>query len=173
MAKGIGPFICILIIVLDIIAGILGIEAEIAQDKVKHLKLWIFECRDPSQQAFNLGLAAAFLLGLAHVIANLLGGFVCICSKDELDTSTANKQLAAACLILSWIILAVAFSMLIIGTLANGKSKGSCGISHNRFLSIGGVLCFVHGLFCVSYYVSANATIEEDKKMVHAGPAAV
>ncbi|KAF5193815.1 putative transmembrane protein [Thalictrum thalictroides] len=102
MGKGIGTFICILIIVMDIIAGILGIEAEIAQDKVKHLKLWIFECRDPSRQAFNLGLSAAFLLGLTHVIANLLGGFVCICSKDELDKSTANKQLAAACLILSW-----------------------------------------------------------------------
>ncbi|KAF9588280.1 hypothetical protein IFM89_008697 [Coptis chinensis] len=141
--------------------------------QVKHLRLWIFECRDPSQQAFNLGLAAAFLLGLAHVMANLLGGFVCICSKDELGKSTANKQLAAACLILSWIILAVSFSMLIIGTLANSKSKGTCGISHNRFLSIGGILCFVHGLFCVSYYVSANATIEEEKKPDHRGNAVV
>lgn len=173
MAKAIGPFICILIIVVDIVAGILGIEAEIAQDKVKHLRFLIFECRDPSRQAFNLGLSAAFLLGLAHVIANLLGGFVCICSKDELDRATANKQLAAACLILSWIILAVAFSMLIVGTMANSKSRGSCGISHNRFLTIGGILCFLHALFCVSYYVSAIATMEEDNKPDHRASAAV
>ncbi|KAJ4851263.1 hypothetical protein Tsubulata_019952 [Turnera subulata] len=33
---------------------------------VKHLRLWVFECREPSQEAFKLGLAAAALLGLAH-----------------------------------------------------------------------------------------------------------
>ncbi|KAL5983405.1 hypothetical protein ACLOJK_017490 [Asimina triloba] len=41
------------------------------------------ECKEPSGQAFKLGLAAAGLLALAHVIANLLGGCICICSKEE------------------------------------------------------------------------------------------
>jgi hypothetical protein len=42
--------------------------------QVKHLRLWIFECREPSEDAFKLGLAAAGILVLAHVIANFLGG---------------------------------------------------------------------------------------------------
>ncbi|TYJ98330.1 putative GPI inositol-deacylase C [Cucumis melo var. makuwa] len=101
---------------MDIVAGLLGIEADIAQNKVKHLRLWIFECRDPSEQAFKLGLGAAGLLGLAHIIANLLGG-----------------------------------------SMGNNKSRASCGFTHHHFLSIGGILCFVHGLFCVAYYVTATA----------------
>ncbi|CAK9155014.1 unnamed protein product [Ilex paraguariensis] len=150
---------------LDFTAGILGIEAEIAENKVKHLKLWIFDCRDPSYTAFKLSLAAAVLLALAHVIANLLGGCICIWSKEELDRATANKQLAAASLIFSWVILAVAFSMLILGTLSNSTSRKDCGISHHRLMSIGGVLCFIHGLFAVAYYVSAVAAIAEEKKL--------
>ncbi|KAK9265387.1 hypothetical protein L1049_010083 [Liquidambar formosana] len=149
--------------VMDVIAGILGIEAEIAQHKVKHLRVWIFECRDPSYKAFKLGLAAAVLLALAHVIANLAGGCICMWSKEELKKATANKQLAVASLIFSWIILAIAFSMLVIGTLSNSRKRKSCGLSHNRVLSIGGILCFVHGLFAVAYYVSANATAREEK----------
>ncbi|XVE87869.1 hypothetical protein DITRI_Ditri19aG0023000 [Diplodiscus trichospermus] len=148
---------------LDITAGILGIEAEIAENKVKHLRMWIFECRDPSFEAYKLGLAATILLGLAHIIGNLLGGCVCIWSKEDLDRATANKQLAVASLIFSWIVLAVGFSMLIIGTLLNSKSRKTCGLFHHRLFTIGGILCFIHGLFIVAYYVSATAAAREDK----------
>ncbi|KAG5234819.1 transmembrane protein [Salix suchowensis] len=161
MARNIGFLVCLLIMVLDVAAGILGIEAEVAQNKVKHLKMWVFECRDPSSQAFKLGLAAVILLSLAHIIATLLGGCTCMWSKEELNKASANKLLAVASLFLSWIILAIGFSLLIIGTMANSKSRKLCGISHNRVLSIGGILCFVHGLFTVSYYVSATATARD------------
>ncbi|KAJ7948206.1 Transmembrane protein, putative (DUF1218) [Quillaja saponaria] len=158
MVKATGILLCLLIMVMDVVAGILGIEAEISQNKVKHLRLWIFECRDPSHQAFKLGLAAAALLSFAHVIANLLGGCNCICSQEELEKSPPNRQLSVACLVFTWIILAVGLSMLVIGTLSNNKSRASCGFSHHHFLSIGGILCFVHGLFCVAYYVSSTAS---------------
>ncbi|XP_068644585.1 protein VASCULATURE COMPLEXITY AND CONNECTIVITY-like [Aristolochia californica] len=163
MAKIGGAFVCLLIVVMDIVAGVVGIQAEMAQNKVHHLKFLIFECKDPSEQAFRLGLAAAGILALAHVIANLLGGCMCICSKEEFVQSSANRQLAVACLFLSWIILAVGFSMLLIGAMYNNKMRTSCGFSHHNFLSIGGILCFVHGLFCAAYYVSANAITREDK----------
>ncbi|KAK8992256.1 hypothetical protein V6N11_048344 [Hibiscus sabdariffa] len=94
MAKNYGFLVCILIMALDITAGVLGIEAEIAENKVKHLRMWIFECRDPSLQAYKLGLAASVLLGLAHVVGNLLGGCVCLWTKEDLDKASANKQLA-------------------------------------------------------------------------------
>ncbi|KAJ4703285.1 Transmembrane protein, putative (DUF1218) [Melia azedarach] len=171
MPKNIGFLICLLIMALDVTAGILGIEAEAAQNKVKHLRLWIFECRDPSYKAFQLGLAAAVLLALAHVIANILGGCICFWSRAEMEKATANKQLAVASLIFAWIILAVGFSLLMIGTMANSKSRKSCGISHHRFFSVGGILCFIHGLFTVAYYVSATASAREDKLAAHGGHA--
>ncbi|XP_048232379.1 protein DESIGUAL 3-like [Ricinus communis] len=164
MVKLGGVLVCLLIVAIDVVAGILGIQAEMAQNKVKHLRLWIFECRDPSQDAFKLGLAAAALLGLAHVLANLLGGCMCICSQEELQRASPNKQLSVACFFFTWIILAVGLSMLVIGTLSNNKSRASCGFTHHHFLSIGGILCFVHGLFCVAYYVSATAAFSEEEK---------
>ncbi|RID78326.1 hypothetical protein BRARA_A01168 [Brassica rapa] len=64
--------------------------------------MWIFECRDPSHTAFNYGLAACILLVLAHVTANFLGGCLCVVSRQDLEKSSANKQLAVASLIFSW-----------------------------------------------------------------------
>ncbi|XP_065873267.1 protein VASCULATURE COMPLEXITY AND CONNECTIVITY-like [Euphorbia lathyris] len=169
MVKLGGIVVCLLVVSIDVVAGILGIQAEIAQNKVKHLRLWIFECRDPSEDAFKLGLAAAALLGLAHVLANLIGGCMCICSQQELQSASPNKQLSVACFFFTWIILAVGLSMLVIGTLSNNKSRASCGFTHHHFLSIGGILCFVHALFSVAYYVSATAVFSEDQKYGHGG----
>ncbi|ERM99846.1 hypothetical protein AMTRI_Chr02g216590 [Amborella trichopoda] len=158
MAKFTGAVVILLIAAMDVTAGILGVQAEMAQNKVKHIRfLGLFECRQPSHQAFRLGVAAASILLLAQLIANFIGGCICISSREDLETSTANRQVAAGCLALSWIILAVAFSLLIIGALANSHSKGSCGFSHHNFLAIGGILCFVHGVICAAYYVSATA----------------
>ncbi|KAK9084944.1 hypothetical protein Sjap_025355 [Stephania japonica] len=163
MGKALGALVCLVIIGLDVVAGILGIQAESAQDKVKHLRMWIFECKEPSKDAFNLAIAAAGLLTIAHVVANLLSGCACIWSKDEFDRSSINKQLATGCLVLSWIIFVAGMAVLVIGAMANSKSRSSCGMSHHRFLSMGGIACFVHGLLSVSHYICANAKIEEEK----------
>ncbi|XP_031129193.1 uncharacterized protein LOC116030947 [Ipomoea triloba] len=169
MAKQTGILVCLLIMILDIAAGILGIQAEVAQNKVNNLKVWIFECRDPSYQAFKLGLAATILLVLAQVISKLLGGCICIRSREELDQSSSNKQLAFASLVLQWLIFVIAFSILVMGTLANSRSRKSCGISHQHYLSVGGILCFIHGLFSVSYYIAATAAVQEEKKLNQQG----
>jgi len=131
MAKNHGILVCLLIIALDVVAGILGIEADMAQNKVnqlwieclqllvadhfiwilicwwqvKHLKMWVFECRDPSYQAFKLGLAAILFLPLAHIIANLLGGCTCMWSKEDFGKASATRKLAVASLFLSWYLL--------------------------------------------------------------------
>ncbi|KAE9452673.1 hypothetical protein C3L33_15426, partial [Rhododendron williamsianum] len=167
MAKNMGIIVCLVIIILDIIAGILGIEAEVAQNKMKHMKVWIFECREPSYQAFKLGLAAAALLALAHAISNLLGGCIFIWSKDAVSKASPNRQLAAASLVFSWIIVAVAFSMLIIGALTNSRSRKSCGLPHHRLLSIGGILCFIHAILAIVYYASATGTAREERIRQH------
>ncbi|KAL2926511.1 Tryptophan 2-C-methyltransferase [Bienertia sinuspersici] len=112
MAKIVGFFVCLLIISLDIAAGFCGIEAEIAQNKVKHLKLWIFECRmKPSDEAFKLGLAAAGLLILAHLISNLFGGCSFLCSRDDFQKASSNRQLTTACLLFSWYAISLLYNM--------------------------------------------------------------
>lgn len=49
-----------------------------------------------------MGLGAAAFLGVAHIIANLVGGCNCLCSQDELAKAHPNRQLSVACLILTW-----------------------------------------------------------------------
>lgn len=55
--------------------------------------------------------------------------------------------------------------MLIAGVMANSSSRKSCGVSNHRYFSIGGIACFIHGMFAVSYYISANAVEKEVKKL--------
>ncbi|KAH1142526.1 hypothetical protein GYH30_033289 [Glycine max] len=132
MARVAGIFLCLLILITDVTVRILGFESEITQNKVKHLRLWIFECREPSHQGFMLGLGAAVLLGLAHAIANLLGGCNCICSQQE-------------------ILCGIGLSTLVMGSKANKSSEDLCGFSDNHLLEIGGICCFIH---CILYYVT-------------------
>ncbi|XP_019167674.1 PREDICTED: uncharacterized protein LOC109163389 [Ipomoea nil] len=154
-SKALGLLVCALILALDIVAGILGIKAEAEQDKEKHLRLWLFECKEPSHEAFMLGAAAIGILVIAHLVANLLGG-CSVCATDEIKNASTRKQIAIAFLAFTWIIFAVGLGTLVIGTMANRKSRASCGMSHHNFLSIGGIASFVHGAFALGYYVTAT-----------------
>ncbi|KAL2466476.1 Protein of unknown function (DUF1218) [Abeliophyllum distichum] len=158
MVKMIAIFACLLIVALDLTAGILGIKAEAAQNQEKHLRLWLFECKEPSHDAFVLGVAAATLLSIAHVLTNLLGGCN-VFTREELSKAPPSKQLSMACLVFTWIILALGLGMLVIGTISNNKSRASCGFTHHHFLSIGGILCFVHAIFSVAYYATSTAIL--------------
>ncbi|KAF3320885.1 hypothetical protein FCM35_KLT15019 [Carex littledalei] len=102
MARVEAVIVCILIILMDAVAGILGIEAEKAQNHGRHLRVLFIECKEPVHQAYRLGIAAAVLLALSHVIANLLGGCTCICSRDNLHRSSANRLMAVITLVISW-----------------------------------------------------------------------
>jgi hypothetical protein len=158
-----GVFICILVVALDVAAGILGIHAYMAQNQVKHVHLFLFQCSEPSHDAFKLGVAAAAILLIAHLIANIAGGCICYGSKAELRSSPVNRQIAGISLMLSWIILGIAFTLLILGAMSNNHSRDYCSVSRHKFLWMGGVLCFVHGAIIAAYYIAATATIMGDR----------
>ncbi|CAN6331251.1 unnamed protein product [Urochloa humidicola] len=63
-------------------------------------------------------------------------------------------------------VLVVGLALLVLGALPNRKHKlAECGVMpRHRFLSIGGILCFVHALFCVVYYASASAAKREERR---------
>lgn len=84
-----------------------------------------------------------------------------IITREHLNFSTLTL---ANCLHESRLMLGIAFILLISGINENSKSRKNCGLSDHRHLSIGGILCFIHGLFAVSYYVSAAAVVREERK---------
>ncbi|CDO99697.1 unnamed protein product [Coffea canephora] len=134
MVKMVYYIVGLLIMVMDVVAGILGIQAEVAQNKAITLRLWIFECTHPSYEAFKLGMVATLLLTLAHVAAVMLSGCVCIGSKEELDQSSNIKRLAAASHVLAWYeITFIAFCphTNYNHRLVNNKELRNCLVSEN------------------------------------------
>ncbi|KAM0943887.1 hypothetical protein DsansV1_C13g0126871 [Dioscorea sansibarensis] len=80
-----GMLLCLLIVLIDIAAGVIGIQAQIIQNK-----------------AFILGVTAAVLLAVAHGIAIVFGGCPYVFSMDKFKRSSRNKKMAFVVLILSW-----------------------------------------------------------------------
>jgi len=70
--------------------------------QVKKETILFIQCKKPVYKAYQLGLAAAVLLVVAHAIANFLGGCACICSQLEFIKASINRKLAAITIILSW-----------------------------------------------------------------------
>ncbi|EOA36274.1 hypothetical protein CARUB_v10010526mg [Capsella rubella] len=122
--------------------------------------------RNPSAGAFAEGVAAMALLFIVHVLANVLGGCTYIRSKQDFNRATANKILAVAFLVLSWIFFLVSYTALMLGTLANSKSNRFCNLPHHWFFVIGAIFCLGHGLVTSAYYVSAIAAKKEDKENI-------
>ncbi|KAE8667312.1 Transcription factor [Hibiscus syriacus] len=162
MAKA-GIFVCLVIVLVDFAAGFLGFQAHITKDKVRYMNVKRSECQQLKNKAFKFGLIAAVLLALSHVSANLLGACMCICCTEKLEKSSANRKFWFGCLVLSWIVVAVGFPALVMGMLEIPKSKGSCHqVLHHHSLLAGGILCFVHAILSVGFYVSANVSFEKD-----------
>ncbi|KAG8080220.1 hypothetical protein GUJ93_ZPchr0007g5061 [Zizania palustris] len=149
MARVEAVVVCLLIIAMDIVAGVLGIHAEKAQHQGRRLRTTLFiECRQPVRQAYELGVAAAAVLAASHAIANAIGGCAC-CSGDR--PPSPNRQMASFALVVSWIVLVVGLALLVLGALPNAKTRAAaeCGLPRRHLLSIGGTLCFVHAPVCV------------------------
>lgn len=167
MARAEAVVICLLVLAMDVAAGVLGLHAEKAQSQGKHLRILFIECRQPVRRAYELGVAAAAVLAALHAIANVAGGCACACSGDKLRRASPKRQMASLALVLTWMVLVVGLALLVLGALPNRKQHklAECGVlPRHRFLSLGGVLCFVHALFCVAYYASASAAAREERR---------
>ncbi|KAH7545839.1 hypothetical protein FEM48_Zijuj01G0136300 [Ziziphus jujuba var. spinosa] len=163
MAKINVALVCLLSMGIDIGAGVLGILAEIEENKV-HSTGWIPECRHLGQRALNLGFGAAAMLTFSHVISHLFGGCICKCFKEDYDVAsfaTPNKQLAFIFLFLSWISFGFGLSPLLAGTLANLRLRSHCIFADHHFLPVGVSFCFIHGTLATIYYkLAAAATVQ-------------
>ncbi|TVU38721.1 hypothetical protein EJB05_12106, partial [Eragrostis curvula] len=167
MARVEAVVVCLLVIAMDVAAGVLGLHAEKAQNQAsgRHLRILFIECRQPVWRAYELGVAAAAVLAASHAVANVAGGCACACSGDKLRRPSPNRHMASFALVLAWVVLAVGLALLLLGALPNRTRKlADCGVARHRFLSVGGVLCFVHALVAVVYYASANAAAREESR---------
>ncbi|GLJ15682.1 hypothetical protein SUGI_0257950 [Cryptomeria japonica] len=159
-----GALACILVVLLDVIAGILSLQGELAQDKVKYFRSLTFKCKVASNAAFWHGVAAAALLLVAHIIANVSGGCICFASKPHHHQhSSLHKQVAAAFLLLSWVLFIVGLGLLIVGAVSNSKSNEFCSLTKHKLLAIGGLVAFIHAIASVAYcFTSRIVNVEKN-----------
>ncbi|KAG7595917.1 hypothetical protein ISN44_As06g004440 [Arabidopsis suecica] len=147
--------VCIVLTVgLDIVAGFVGLQAQAAQQYVKHDKL---ECKAPSKTAFVLGIIAVSCLATAHVSANVIG---CSISNlfQALGALPKNKittYFNMACLFLIWVVGIFGALILANGIWSNTESRIRCRFTNNHVFSIGGKVCFLHGIVSGIYYISS------------------
>ncbi|KAH0876666.1 hypothetical protein HID58_064060 [Brassica napus] len=122
---------------MDVIAGLVAIQAEGAQEEVKHMKVWLLECKAPSQKAFVLGIIALVCLAAAHIFAVMIG-----CSISNIVKVLAVPKISAyinmACLSLTWIVAIAGAGILTMGIWTNRESRSKCGFTNKHFLSFGG-----------------------------------
>ncbi|XP_047335548.1 protein DESIGUAL 3-like [Impatiens glandulifera] len=179
MLRIVGILACIMVVAMDIAAGLFAIKAQAAQDQVRELRLLIFECKEASPKVLKLGLAAAGFLGVSHVLANLIGCtalFCCSCTTHSTDhqhhskassSSSYTRQCSLAFLLFTWVVWGIGMFVLVTSIRDNNNSNNnksslmassSCGISHHHFLSYGAISCFAHAISSVAFYVTATAT---------------
>ncbi|CAN6877058.1 unnamed protein product, partial [Brassica oleracea] len=112
--------------------------------EVKHMKVWLLECKAPSQKAFVLGIIALVCLAAAHIFAVMIG-----CSISNIVKVLAVPKISAyinmACLSLTWIVAIAGAGILTMGIWTNRESRSKCGFTNKHFLSFGGkclIVCY-------------------------------
>uniref|UniRef100_A0A7N2MAP1 Uncharacterized protein n=1 Tax=Quercus lobata TaxID=97700 RepID=A0A7N2MAP1_QUELO len=77
-------------------------------------------------------------------------------SKANMLVLSVGNPISRGITALAPIIVAIGLPTLIMGIVEDFTSRGSCPLSHLHFQSIGGISCFIHGLLCISLYLSAT-----------------
>ncbi|KAG6407025.1 hypothetical protein SASPL_130005 [Salvia splendens] len=152
LGKFLDVFVCLFIVALDAVGGKLGLKAYDAEGQERHLKLWMIECKGPSHGAFVLGIGAASLLVIAHVIANS----PCFVTMK----TSSNKTLAKIFLVITWFVMLIGLGLLAFGIKSNHESsRESCSVKLVvvHVLKYGGYSCMVHAFFAVAYYATATS----------------
>ncbi|KAG2324143.1 hypothetical protein Bca4012_038534 [Brassica carinata] len=145
-------FCLFLIVGLDVIAGVVAMQAEVAQQEVKHTRVLFLECKSPSQKAFVLGIIALGCLAAAHILAIMIG-----CSISNMFKVLAVPMIPyinMACLALTWVVAVAGAGILTMGIWTNRESRSKCGFTNKSFLSIGGKVCFLHAIVSVILYLT-------------------
>ncbi|RID40271.1 hypothetical protein BRARA_J00331 [Brassica rapa] len=136
-----------LIVALDVVAGFVAMEAEVAQQ----------ECKSPSKKAFMLGLIALGCLLAAHFITVMIG---CIISAINIADRIpgfehrTSRLIHLACISLTWIVATAGAGILMMGIWMNRESRPECGFTNKHFRSLGGKVCFLHAIVSVFMYLA-------------------
>uniref|UniRef100_A0A453BCQ3 Uncharacterized protein n=1 Tax=Aegilops tauschii subsp. strangulata TaxID=200361 RepID=A0A453BCQ3_AEGTS len=208
MARVEAVVVCLLIVAMDVVAGVLGIHAEKAQSQAacptglqaRHRGGRGAGCvARHRQHRRRLLLHVALLLRRPALVAQPADGvlrpgphMVRSCPTHAEHEPQHHHQKYCQLLhafpvpvvrfqehaqnvnmfMIARMVLLVGLALLILGALPNSKKvMAECGVVRHRFLSIGGILCFVHAVFCLVYYVSANAAAREEGRGSGSKPA--
>ncbi|XP_039131582.1 uncharacterized protein LOC120267968 [Dioscorea cayenensis subsp. rotundata] len=149
--------LCLSVMITDIVAGVLGIEADKALQKGTHV------CPPKKAgPAYKLGIASAVLVGLTLAISDSLSKSTKPHTLSDSTRSSPARTVATATFWLSWVVCVLAIMFLGIGVSNDYPvSHIPCSFSKFHFLTVGGVLCFVDGVICVINQVSSASANAE------------
>ncbi|XP_018479112.2 protein DESIGUAL 4-like [Raphanus sativus] len=142
-------FCMFLMVGLDVVAGFVAMQAEIAQEEVN-----LLECTSPSKKAFVRGLIALGCLLAAHFIAVMIGCVIISNIVTIIYVPKITKHIHTACIYLTWIIATAGAGMLTMGIWMNRESRSKCGFTNKPILFLGGEVCFLHAIVSVIMYVA-------------------
>ncbi|KAL6856874.1 hypothetical protein ACP4OV_018256 [Aristida adscensionis] len=155
MAKVETTFV-IFALILNGAAGIVALQAQAAENKAKFTVFMYIRCKHPVHEAYKLGVTAVVLLVLAHTAISLLAG-CCSWVYYTQEYGSVWKYICKLTALSLWITFFIAFLLLLVATESNTKSNTSCGFIHHNLFTLGGYICFVHGVITIVYYLMATA----------------
>ncbi|CAN8311298.1 unnamed protein product [Cochlearia groenlandica] len=148
VSSGVIIAVCIFLIVgLDVFAGFMGLQAETAQQDVKHNRVWLLECKAPSKTAFTFAIISLSCLLAAQLMTIMVG-----CSLSSLSKPKFSGYLNITCLCLTLVVTSVGAGMLARGIWTNRESRSKCGVTNKNVLYMGGQVCFLHAIVSVIFY---------------------
>ncbi|VFQ91978.1 unnamed protein product [Cuscuta campestris] len=139
---------------MDGIAALLGYQAELAQDKVKHVKVLFIECeKGGSKEALVLGYAALICFAVAHLATHTAGDLYVCCRSMIMS---CFSQMALCVLLAVWVLWGAGACLLYIGAKGNQRHGTKCGVSHHGFLKWGAYICCAHLIISLLYCILSH-----------------
>ncbi|XP_039130406.1 uncharacterized protein LOC120266816 isoform X1 [Dioscorea cayenensis subsp. rotundata] len=144
--------VCLSIVTLDVGAGILAIKAEKAQSQEAN------PCEAKSKTlAYKLGLGAAILMLVAFIITDTFTNRHRFRQQSEPARKPASMRVASVTYVLAWAIFILGIALMgAAASTGDPKRRLPCSFSKHHLLAIGGVLCFIEAVVCVTYHLAAN-----------------
>ncbi|GLJ12801.1 hypothetical protein SUGI_0198040 [Cryptomeria japonica] len=149
---------------LGIVAVGTSILAEFLRTKKEEVKYDYRGCSLPGSPALPLGIIAAISLCIAQLSANIMGGCICCCTRNQF--TTPYKSVPIVCLTLSWISFVFAIILLMAGCALNQHQRrwlnSDCYVVKPGIFGGAGALSFATTVFAMSYYALMSGHEAED-----------
>ncbi|KAJ0966075.1 hypothetical protein J5N97_027213 [Dioscorea zingiberensis] len=134
--------VCLSIVIVDLVAGILAIAAQAAQDKDKN------HCNPTAPTlAYKLSISGQVLMAVALLIAEEFTTQPRLHPNSDSARTPTHIKVASITRYLAWGLFIFGAVMICSATWTSySKYKLPCSFSEHHLLIVGGVVCFIHAV---------------------------